>query len=74
MEKGRYQRGIPGLRPHPEVNNWPPKIAEFLGFSGPIIGQRDVPSKASWRREWEPCANLLRLAYATVRQHLNEGR
>jgi hypothetical protein len=43
-----------GLRPHPEVNSWPRKTAEFLGFSGPIFGQRDGRGKASWRREAHP--------------------
>jgi hypothetical protein len=44
---------IPGRHLHPEVNSWSPKVAEFLGFSGPITGQRECRPKASWRREWD---------------------
>jgi hypothetical protein len=49
--KAGCQRGIPRLRPHAEVNSRSPKMSELLGFSGPIIGQRECRPKASWRRE-----------------------
>jgi len=37
------------LGTHPKVHNRLPKTAECLGFSGPIIRQRDCRPKASWR-------------------------
>jgi hypothetical protein len=45
-EKAGRETGISGLPGPTKVNSRPPKIAEFLNFSGPIREQR--PSSLSW--------------------------
>jgi hypothetical protein len=41
-----------------EVNSGWPRMAEFLGFSGPIHGRRARPLRVSWRRERNPGRTL----------------
>jgi hypothetical protein len=47
--KAGRQRGIPGLRPHPEVNSRLSNMAGFLRLSAPTVEQRECRPRASWR-------------------------
>jgi hypothetical protein len=51
--ESRRQRDVSSPRRQPTVHSRPPEMAQFLGFSGPIVGQRDCPHGACWRREWD---------------------
>jgi len=51
QRKAGRQREILSFPPRPKVHSRPRKTAEFLGFSGPIIGQRDCPHRQCWRSE-----------------------
>src|ERR687896_318296 len=51
-------REISSFRPQLKVHSCPRKTAEFLGFQGPIAGQRECRPKASWRRERNPGRTL----------------
>jgi hypothetical protein len=50
-EKAGRWRVIPSLRRQSKVHSHPRKTAEFLGFSAPVIGQRDCRPSVSWRSE-----------------------
>jgi hypothetical protein len=52
----KFARSCP--RGPAEVNSHLLRMAELLGFSGPIRRHRDYPHDASWRRERDPGQTL----------------
>jgi len=61
-----YQRGIPGMRAHPEVHSRPPKMAEFLGFQARLSSTESVARNVLAERE-ELWSNPLRRDFNDLR-------
>jgi hypothetical protein len=57
----RFRASGPKLK----VHSRPRKTADLLGFSGPIIGQRECRPRASWRREAHSPRTLFSLGFDT---------